>query len=233
MPSQLGPSERGATNLKNLEVSIMHVRHFPRAAIVVAALVLAIGLVALAQDPPTPKHFSGTISDYTPQTGVSGPWEMRGTWSLDLKHDAHAADFSVALNMTHDDYWVSIQTTPSTVVNDDTAAGRHPHTHHISIADGAVSWISDNEFTVTGGVTVTLDGGVTPFAAACEFTPPNPPPCTLTVDVKGGTLVQFSNITMTFSGAPTGHFGPQAIHGVVRLPKKPDSDDHDQDHDHY
>jgi hypothetical protein len=45
--------------------------------------------------------------------------------------------------------------------------------------------------------------------------------------------VQFSNITMTFSGAPTGHFGPQAIHGVVRLPKKPDSDDHDQDHDHH
>jgi hypothetical protein len=211
----------------------MHVRHFPRAAIIVAALVLAIGLVALAQDPPTPKHFSGTISDYTPQTGVSGPWEMRGTWSLDLKHDAHTADYSVALNMTHDDYWVSIQALPSTVVNDDTAAGRHPHTHHISVADGAVSWISDNEFTVTGGVTVTLDGGVTPFAAACEFTPPNPPPCTLAVDVKGGTLVQFSNITMTFSGAPTGHFGPQAIHGVVRLPKKPDSDDHDQDHDHH
>lgn len=218
-------------------------------AFIIAVLILPLGIGALAQDPPPPTHFSGTINDYTPQTcpmqqgvtpeptcatSVSGPWEMDGTWSLDLKHDAGTADFSAAMNMTHSDYWVTTQSAPSIAVNDDTAkTGRHPHSHHITIIDGTVDWISTSpeEFTLTGPVTVTLDGGVTPFTTACEFTPPAPPPCTLTVDVKGGTLVQFSNMTMTFSGAPTGHFGPQAIHGVVRIPKNPDSDGYDPNQD--
>ncbi|MFZ0821100.1 MAG: hypothetical protein WAM91_13600 [Candidatus Acidiferrales bacterium] len=234
----------------------MNAKHFTGVAIIVTAIVLTVGVGALAQDspPPPPKHFSGTINDYTPQTcptqqttpctSVKGPWEMRGTWSLNLdhdsKHDPSTADFSAEINMTHDDYWVLIQPSPSTTVNDDSATpGRHPHTHHITITNGTVTSISTaapEEFTVTGPVKVTLDGGDTPFSSACEFTPPAPAPCTLTVDIKGGTpdpalptftVVPFSNITMTFSGPPTGHFGTQAIHGVVR---KATSERHDDSH---
>ena len=43
--------------------------------IVIAALAVAAGARAQA---PTPKHFSGILNDYTPATGVSGPWEMHG-----------------------------------------------------------------------------------------------------------------------------------------------------------
>ena len=236
----------------------MNTKHFSMAAIMITALVLTVGIGALAQDPPPPKHFSGTISDYTPQTcptqqttpctSVKGPWELRGTWSLNFEHDPSTADFSAAVNMTHDDYWVQIQSSPSTTVNDDSATtGRHPHTHHITITDGTVTWISTTapeEFTVTGPVKVTLDGGDTPFSSACEFTTGTPPPCTLTVDIKGGTpdpslptftVVPFSNITMTFSGPPTTHFGTQAIHGVVRLPEHsgPSQDGNGQDHDRH
>lgn len=228
----------------------MKIKHFSTVAISVTALVLTVGLGALGQDRP-PKHFSGTINDYTPQTcptqqtttctSVKGPWELRGTWSLNLEHDSSTADFSAEINMTHDDYWLFLPTTPANTVNDDSSAGRHPHTHHITITGGTVTSISTTapeEFTVTGPVKVTLDGGDTPFSSACEFTPPAPAPCTLTVDIKGGTpdplvptftVVPFSNITMTFSGPPTGHFGTQAIHGVVHVPKKPGSDDHDHD----
>ena len=48
-------------------------------------LVLTMSISGFAQDPPPSVHLSGLISDYTPVTGVSGPWEMRGEWSLDLK----------------------------------------------------------------------------------------------------------------------------------------------------
>lgn len=229
---------------------------------IVAVLVLAAGTSALAQA-PMPTHFSGLINDYTPQTcpqqqstppgtpvpatcstSVSGPWEMRGTWSLNLEHDGTIADFSAAINMTHSDYWVTINGSPSVAVNDNSSTtGRHPHTHYITITDGTVTWISTSapeEFTVTGPVKVTNDGGPTPFESACEASTPSP--CTLTVDIKGGTpnpsvptftVLRFSNITMTFSGPLTGHFGPQAIHGVVRSAKNSDSDDHDQDHDRH
>jgi hypothetical protein len=40
---------------------------------------------------------------------------------------------------------------------------------------------------------------------------------TLQVCITGGTEANFSNLTMVYTGPATGHFGPQAIHGVVTL----------------
>ncbi|MGC1635238.1 MAG: hypothetical protein WA744_07280, partial [Candidatus Acidiferrales bacterium] len=50
----------------------------------------------------------------------------------------------------------------------------------------------------------------------------------LQVCVNGGTDVPFSNVTLVFGAPASGHFGMQAIHGVVREPRTPDRDD-DQD----
>jgi len=38
---------------------------------------------------------------------------------------------------------------------------------------------------------------------------------TLQVCLTGGSQVNFSNLTLVYTGPATGHFGPQAIHGVV------------------
>jgi Bacterial regulatory proteins, luxR family len=53
-------------------------------------------VLLLAQAPP-PEHLSGIISDYTPlisNANPTGPWEMRGSWSLHLKGISGGADFS-------------------------------------------------------------------------------------------------------------------------------------------
>jgi hypothetical protein len=81
------------------------------------------------------------------------------------------------------------------------------HTHHIEIVGGTVTQIPTGGFTVTGPASVTKDGSPAPFAAS-----------TLTVTINGGTSVGFSNITLAFAGGATGHFGSQAIHGVVGSP---------------
>ena len=66
----------------------------------IAVLVFAVSTGAQAQA-PSPRHFSGIINDYTPATGVAGPWELHGTWSLKLKGDSGKADFSAVLTMEH------------------------------------------------------------------------------------------------------------------------------------
>jgi hypothetical protein len=69
--------------------------------------------------------------------------------------------------------------------------------------------ISDTVSLLTG------NGSIAPFET-------NPPTSTLQVCVTGGNDVPFSvensNITLVFGGPATMHFGPQAIHGVVRKP---------------
>ena len=59
---------------------------FPWAVRTFAIAVLAVAASAQSQA-PTPDHFSGILNDYTAATGVGGPWEMHGTWSLKLKRD--------------------------------------------------------------------------------------------------------------------------------------------------
>ncbi len=188
-----------------------------------------VGLPQVAQTQPQsgpstpPLYFSGLINDYTPQNAGGGPWEVRGTWSLKLNHDG-TADFSAAVNMTHDDYWVDVISPAS--VNDDTSMGRNPHTHHITLTGASVSsnvagcsglYVSNGNLALTGNGNAMFAGSA---AEIC---------------ITGGNAVTYSNITLTFVGPATGHFGPQAIHGVVRKTAPDgDHDDHDGgDHDRH
>ncbi len=162
---------------------------------------------------PTPRRFSGLINDYTPSAAVvaKGPYEMRGTWSLDLNERRGTANFTAVMNMETSDYGI----TQNTVDKDDPST-RGAHTHHITMTDGVVTadWATacppfnpaaTNGFVVTGTAFVTGNGAAAPFG--------NPSP--LTVCVLGGTVVRFSNMTMTFGKPAANHFGLQGIHGVV------------------
>jgi hypothetical protein len=71
-------------------------------------------------------------------------------------------------------------------------------------------------FQLNGTVSLlTGNGSIAPFET-------DPPSSTLQVCVTGGNEVPYSilnsNITLVFGGPATTHFGPQAIHGVVRKP---------------
>src|SRR5581483_2370289 len=79
---------------------------------------------------PTPRRFSGLINDYTPSAAVvaKGPYEMRGTWSLDLNERRGTANFTAVMNMETSDYGI----TQNTVDKDDPST-RGAHTHHITM----------------------------------------------------------------------------------------------------
>src|SRR5271154_3830882 len=103
---------------------------------ILAVLVLAAGTAALAQA-PMPDHFSGIISDYTPLIATlspTGPYEMRGHWSLHLKGRSTKADFSAFMTMELSDSGVAASggnlTDPKI---------RNAHTHHILMTDATVS----------------------------------------------------------------------------------------------
>jgi len=38
-------------------------------------------------------HFKGVINDYSPSNVSGGPWEIRGTWSLDVERNWHSQVF--------------------------------------------------------------------------------------------------------------------------------------------
>ena len=166
------------------------------AAFFVTVWILVAAASALAE-PPMPKHLRGVINDYTPSTAVmpAGPWEIRGPWRLRFEEKPGKADFSAALTMELSD--------PADVNDPST---RMQHTHHLTVEDGVVTQIKDG-FEVKGAVTITKDGGDAPKTLQGS---------TLVIDITGGKDVAFSNITLTFLGGATIHFGSQEIHGVVR-----------------
>ena len=189
-----------------------------------AVFVLALGMVALA-DGTNPVHFKGLINDYSPATFVVagvpktvGPWEIRGTWSLDLQGDSGTANFSAVLTMELSDYAVI-----EGIANVDTIGSRKPHTHHITMKSATVTVNPTDcpsgspaytpQFELTGLADVSGNGGF-----AFSQVP-------LQVCIDGGAAVQYSNITMVFttpsggSNAAAGHFGSQPIRGVVRKTK--------------
>jgi hypothetical protein len=181
----------------------MKIKAFCRAALTSVAPMLAICNVVLAQA-PAPTQFIGVIHDYTPLTNTPpGPWEIRGPWTLTMQGESGKATFSAALTMELSDYTRN----PSNVDSTSGTTSRMQHTHHIAMADGTVTQISTGGFEVSGPITVTKDGSPAPFAAS-----------TLTVDITGGTSVEFSNIALKFQGGATGHFGTQAVHGVISSP---------------
>lgn len=170
---------------------------------ITALMVLALASAVLAQDPPR-THLSGIINDYGPASGVipAGPWEMRGLWTLNARGSSGKGEFSAALTMELSDY-------TRTTSNVDSVSGptsRMHHTHHITMEDADVAQNS-GVITVTGPVSITKDGNNVLTGSS------------LTVTITGGANVEFSNISLAFSGPAAGHFGMQAIHGVVRTSK--------------
>lgn len=184
---------------------------------VLSVLLLVSSICASAQEWRR-VHFSGLINDYSPSTVKGGPWEMHGQWTLDLNPQSGKADFSA--DMTMSGYG---KTTLGAV--DPTQPGATPHTHDIRLTDVTVTWdmtgcppylppLTLTGFQINGTVTLlTGNGSNAPFET-------DPPSSTLQVCVTGGDDIQYSltnsNITLTFGGPATTHFGGQAIHGVVR-----------------
>jgi len=200
-----------------------------KAAPVLGILILAtMGAVGPASaraggSPQLPMHFSGVLSDYTPSsvngTPIKGaPYEMHGTWTLDLDPARSKAAFSAAFAM---------ETSEAVNTDPDFDPGKlGPHTHHISVTNGvihagpmdwqtmcpAVSAVTGG-FVVTGSAYVTANGANPPFG--------NPSPVTICILgvsstlVPGAAHVQLANFTLTIGSPASAHFGPQAIHGVV------------------
>jgi hypothetical protein len=161
-------------------------------------------------------HFDGLVNDYSPSTVSGGPYEMRGHWSLDIDRSG-AAGFTADLNMETSDYGI----TGATQVDPTNPATRSPHTHHITITNGTVSYdtsvcpannppTTSQGVVVAGTATITANGGPAPFEAN------GAPASTLQVCITGGSEVRFSTLTLVYTGPATGHFGAQPIHGVVK-----------------
>jgi hypothetical protein len=202
---------------------------------ITVAMVLAVGTGALAQA-PMPTHFSGLINDFTPETigGVAvGPWEMHGTWSLDLKGRTGLADFSAAMTMEHSDYAVVDGVDKADDPSNPDA--RAAHTHHITMTGATVSYntatcpvypaptnTTNPGFMVTGSAYITGNG------SPATFSKNNTVLSSLQVCINGGSQVPYSNVTLVFGAPASGHFGVQAIHGVVRKAKLSDFGDEHQ-----
>jgi hypothetical protein len=182
-------------------------------------LLTVVGTSAMAGERRT-AHFSGLINDYSPQSAsVKGsPWEMHGQWSMDIDPEWETADFAADLTM-------SGFGTTSTGAVDPTKPLVNPHTHHIQLKNAKIIWNMTGcptylpPATTTGfqlKQTVSLmtgNGTNAPFET-------DPPSSTLQVCVTGSSVSKYSiensNITLEFEGPATMHFGPQALHGVVR-----------------
>jgi hypothetical protein len=200
---------------------------------VLSLLLLVSAACALAQD-RKPVHFSGLINDYSPLSATvkGSPWEMHGQWSMDINPDRGTADFSADMTMS------GYGKTADGVV-DPTQPLVNPHTHHIRLTGIQITWdmigcpayatpVPTVGFQFTGTVSLlTGNGSNAPFET-------KPPSSTLQVCVTGADEAPYSvrnaNITLVFGGAATTHFGPQAIHGVVKsVPDESDSKDRDSD----
>ena len=191
-------------------------------------LVLALGASAAGQNWPG-GHYSGVINDYPLSANpTAGPWELRGPWSLSLQPFGRA-DFSAALTMEFSD--LGSGTGYST-------NARHQHTHHITMRGATLVWNPPQTDCPTGitpfptytwvleanGMADVAGNGGSPFTG----------PVPLQVCLGGGPDLEVSNITLVFTNLSTGpslatnHFGPQPIHGVVRLPLEPEWGDKDR-----
>lgn len=164
-------------------------------------VVLATSIGTLAENPKH-KTLSGVINAYTPQTTTgTGPYEVRGPWSLKWDCDSGKADFSAALNMEFSDGWVL-----TTGSKDFDPTKRMAHTHHITLDDAEVTPIA-NGFRVNGTAVFTLNGGPAPASVA---------PSPVVIEITGGKDVEFSNITLTFLAPGSTHFGADPLPGVVQ-----------------
>jgi len=183
-----------------------------RVLITTALLLTATSLCLQAQEREPQLHLRGVINDFTPITAGTSPWELRGPWSLTLDRESGTAKFSARLTMELSDFGQTV-----TSVN---AVARLQHTHRITMTTENVTYNPSDcppaplsippytaRFEVTGTANIEANGSPAPFG-----------PSALQVCVAGGSNMEFSNITLVFTGTggATGHFGSQAIHGLVR-----------------
>jgi hypothetical protein len=169
----------------------------------IGILLLVASIGALAQNrTPERRSFSGLINAYSPQTSTTGPYEVRGTWELQLKGNSGKADFSANLNMVLSDGWVL-----TLGGGNFDPSGRGAHTHHITLRNAVVTPITGG-FKVNGTATITANGTNNPLVS----------PSPLEVDIVGGTNVKFSNVTLTFGTPASNHFGTEPLPGVVQRP---------------
>jgi hypothetical protein len=190
----------------------------PRIWITTILLLTATSLCLQAQEYQFPAHvhFSGVINDFTPITTGASPWELRGLWSLTLDRQSSTASFSATLTMELSDFGQTV-----TTVN---AVQRAQHTHRITMTTNAVVYNPTDcppappqtpPYTalieLTGTANIEANGSPAPFGSS-----------PLQVCIAGGSNTEFSNVTLVFAGSSgaAGHFGPQAIHGVVRKAEK-------------
>lgn len=181
------------------------------------ALTSMAAMGARAQTPqPLPQRLSGLLNDYTPSNvKPMGPYEMRGTWSLQITNEGRNAVFSAVWNMELSDHGIL-----EGLASVDDPGTRAPHTHHITMT-GDVSRDTSScpanspattnpGFMVKGMAHVVANGAPAPFSKNETVLSP------LQVCISGGSEVSLSNVTLVFGAPASSHFGPQAIHGVVR-----------------
>jgi hypothetical protein len=153
---------------------------------------------------------SGEINAYSPQssgsTGTTGPYEIRGPWSLTSKGNAKA-DFSTDLNMEESDGWCITQNG-----SDFDPAARGAHTHHVTLVNAAVTQTATG-FQISGSATIMSNGTISSTLS----------PSVLTVEITGGTDRKYSNVTLTFQDPAATHFGTGPVAGVVRSVTLPGS----------
>ncbi len=179
----------------------MKSKGFKWAARIIPVLMLAGSISTLAQD-STHTIFSGVINAYSPQT-TTGPYEIRGPWSLKLRGKSGKASFSAALNMELSDGWVLTKNNGDFDPN-----ARGAHTHHITLVNGDVTPVTGG-FQVSGTSTITVNGSPAPIS-----------PSPLVIVVTGGTDVAFSNVALIFGSPGSNHFGTEPLPGVVRHVEK-------------
>src|SRR5271163_2931386 len=164
-------------------------------------ITVAMSWVALAparaQD-LRPVSFSGTLHDYSPSTVSGGPYEMRGEWTLDVTRGG-SANFSADMAMETSDYGI----TGATQVDPANPATRSPHTHHISVTNATVSYdtsvcpansppTTGTGLVVTGTATTSGNGSPASFESKGSST--------LQICIIGGSEVDFSNVTLVYTG---------------------------------
>lgn len=197
---------------------------------IVAILTLAVATAAQAEA-PMPEHLGGIISDYTPYNATAtptGPYEMRGHWSIHLREREARADFSADMAMELSDYWVSRNTSNPPGPVDLSVRGQH--THHIIMTDAIVTTDTsvcpvNNPATNATGLVLTSDKNISVVKIAANGSPApfeSKGPSSLQVCITGGGEVQFASMSLVFGGPASGHFGSQPIHGVVRFVHKSD-----------
>ena len=115
-----------------------------RTALTIGVLLLVASVGALAQNSAA-TTFGGELNAYSPQTtgssGTTGPYEIRGPWSLTVK--GSTANFSADVNMEESDGWCISQngsnfdvTGSATIMANGTIAAISPSVLTIDVTGG-------------------------------------------------------------------------------------------------